>query len=164
MGWTLSFERKLGCNLIKISCSIYEGHQIYIFDSGSRYMILSKGGVGICWQIYPYCQYDSMVYNQTLSTETFQVLYIDDHFTPIYIYILSVRTLNFVIDNAELEIFHWNRISSISWNVNIGCIFFQVFFHYSYHMVLYIWIDCDIQLHKVNTMRNNGHNWAIFSH
>ena len=46
-----------------------------------------------------------MVYNQTLSTETFQVLYIDDHFTPIYIYILSVRTLNFVIDNAELEIF-----------------------------------------------------------
>lgn len=42
---------------------------------------------------YSYCQYDSMVYNQALLTEAFQVLYFNSHPTPIYIHFLQVDFL-----------------------------------------------------------------------
>lgn len=55
----------------------------------------SKGGV---WNLlticpYSYCQYDSMVYNQALLTEAFQVLYFNSHPSPIYIHFLQVDFL-----------------------------------------------------------------------
>lgn len=42
---------------------------------------------------YSYCQYDSMVYNQALLTEAFQVLYFNSHPSPIYIHFLQVDFL-----------------------------------------------------------------------
>lgn len=57
----------------------------------------AKVAFGICWQSaicpYSYCQYDSMVYNQALLTEAFQVLYFNSHPSPIYIHFLQVDFL-----------------------------------------------------------------------